>query len=147
MTGTDQANAVLQSEELDTKGGETLVSLTARIVSSHLASAEMRREEVPDFMDEIYSKLSELSDRGGPRPRQSPAIPIGESITPDFIFCLEDGKKFRMLKKHLRSCYNMSPEQYRAKWGLAPEYPMVAPNYAVKRQELAKQSGLGKKRA
>jgi predicted transcriptional regulator len=75
-----------------------------------------------------------------------PAIPVNESVTPDFIFCLEDGKKFRMLKKHLRSCYDMSPEEYRAKWGLAADYPMVAPNYAIKRQELARQSGLGKKR-
>ena len=73
-------------------------------------------------------------------------LPVEQSISPDYIYCLEDGKKFRMLKKHLRACYDMSPEEYRAKWGLNADYPMVAPNYAVKRQELARQSGLGKKR-
>ncbi len=125
---------------------EILLSLTTQIVSSHLSNAVLPTNEVPQFIETIHTKLKELSVIGGNNAQQKPAIPVEESITPDFIFCLEDGKKFRMLKKHLRSCYDMSPEEYRSKWGLKADYPMVAPNYAVKRQELAKLSGLGKKR-
>lgn len=125
---------------------EALLALTTQIVSSHLSNAGLPTKEVPQFIETIHAKLSELSIRDHKRACQEPALPIAESITPDFIFCLEDGKKFRMLKKHLRACYDMSPEEYRAKWGLSADYPMVAPNYAAKRQELAIQSGLGKRR-
>jgi predicted transcriptional regulator len=126
--------------------GDVLLSLTTQIVSSHLSNAELPTNEVPQFIETIHAKLKELSNDGDFKIRQKPALPVEDSITPDFIFCLEDGKKFRMLKKHLRACYDMSPEEYRAKWGLSADYPMVAPNYAIKRQELARQSGLGKKR-
>lgn len=126
---------------------EDLLVLTTQIVSSHLSNAELPIDEVPQFMETIHTKLTELSIKDGLNTLQEPALPIEQSVTPDFIFCLEDGKKFRMLKKHLRACYGMSPEEYRAKWGLRADYPMVAPNYAIKRQELAKQSGLGKKRS
>jgi predicted transcriptional regulator len=125
---------------------EALLVLTTKIVSSHLSKVDLPTDEVPQFIETIHAKLSELSIRENARARQEPALPIEESITPDFIFCLEDGKKFRMLKKHLRACYDMSPEEYRVKWGLNADYPMVAPNYAIKRQELARQSGLGKSR-
>ena len=128
------------------KGEEVLLTLTTQIVASHLATAQLPTAEVPHFIETVHTKLIELSHKNGANGQIVPALPISESVTPDFIFCLEDGKKFRMLKKHLRSCYDMSPEEYRAKWGLPADYPMVAPNYAVKRQELARQSGLGKKR-
>lgn len=133
------------NDETADKG--TLLVLTTQIVSSHLSNAEMPTDEVPQFIETIHAKLRELSVKDKSNLTQIPALPVEDSITPDFIFCLEDGKKFRMLKKHLRACYDMSPEEYRAKWGLNADYPMVAPNYAIKRQELAKQSGLGKKRS
>ena len=137
--GDPQSN-VAQSDQ------EALLVLTAKIVSSHLSKVDLPTDDVPQFIETIHAKLSELSIRENARARQEPALPIEQSITPDFIFCLEDGKKFRMLKKHLRACYDMSPEEYRVKWGLNADYPMVAPNYAIKRQELARQSGLGKSR-
>lgn len=125
---------------------DVLLTLTTQIVASHLSTAQLPTAEVPHFIETIHTKLKELSSKDSMNGQMVPAIPVDESVTDDFIFCLEDGKKFRMLKKHLRSSYDMSPEEYRAKWGLAADYPMVAPNYAVKRQELARQSGLGKKR-
>lgn len=132
--------------EADRTNEKALLAMTTQIVSSHLSNTKLPTDEIPQFIETIHAKLKELSVSGGNKQQQKPAIPVDQSITPDFIFCLEDGKKFRMLKKHLRSSYDMSPEEYRAKWGLGLDYPMVAPNYAVKRQELAKQSGLGKKR-
>jgi MucR family transcriptional regulator, transcriptional regulator of exopolysaccharide biosynthesis len=136
----------LSQSNADRQDKEALLALTAKIVSSHLSNAALPTEEVPQFIETIHAKLKELSVLDEVKAQQKPALPVDQSITPDFIFCLEDGKKFRMLKKHLRACYDMSPEEYRAKWGLSADYPMVAPNYAIKRQELAKQSGLGKKR-
>ncbi len=141
---THEINSIQQQE--NTYEVDNLLSLTAQIVSSHLYAAQMPTEEVPEFIETIHAKLVEIATNTRLPPEQKPALPIDQSITPDFIFCLEDGKKFRMLKKHLRSYYDMSPAQYRAKWGLDADYPMVAPNYAAKRQELAKKSGLGKKR-
>ncbi|MBL4749448.1 MAG: MucR family transcriptional regulator [Amylibacter sp.] len=133
--------------DAETTYKDTLLALTAQIVSSHLSNAKLPTNEVPQFIETIHAKLKELSNAGDFKTRQKPALSVEASITPDFIYCLEDGKKFRMLKKHLRACYDMSPEEYRTKWCLSADYPMVAPNYAIKRQELAKQSGLGKKRA
>ena len=138
-------NTSIQQEE-NAYEVDNLLSLTAQIVSSHLYAAQMPAEEIPEFIDTVHTKLVEIATKTSLLPKQKPALPVEESVTPDFIFCLEDGKKFRMLKKHLRSYYDMSPAQYRAKWGLDADYPMVAPNYAAKRQELAKLSGLGKKR-
>lgn len=139
-------NNTFPPSKFEQSSQEVLLSLTARIVSAHLSSVAMPTEDVTGFIDTIHAKLKAISFSDKTETQQEPALPIDQSITPDFIYCLEDGKGFRMLKKHLRSCYNMSPEEYRAKWGLDSDYPMVAPNYAVKRQELAKQSGLGKKR-
>ncbi len=133
-------NSVEQKEQ------EVILTLTTQIVSSHLSRSELPADEVPQFIETIHATLVELSVQDNTHTRQEPALPVEDSITPDFIYCLEDGKKFRMLKKHLRACYDMSPEEYRAKWGLSADYPMVAPNYAIKRQELAKLSGLGKPR-
>jgi len=128
------------------KEQDSILVLTTQIVSSHLSRSELPTNEVTQFIETIHTKLTELSSRNGAHTKLVPALPVEQSITPDFIFCLEDGKKFRMLKKHLRACFDMSPEEYRLKWGLKADYPMVAPNYALKRQELAKQSGLGKMR-
>jgi predicted transcriptional regulator len=125
---------------------ESILVLTTQIVSSHLSRSELPTNEVTQFIETIHTKLTELATRNGAEAKLVPALPVEQSVTPDYIFCLEDGKKFRMLKKHLRACYDMSPEEYRSKWGLTADYPMVAPNYAIKRQELAKQSGLGKLR-
>ncbi len=138
-------NNSIQQEENDFEG-DNFLSLTAQIVSSHLYAAQMPTDKVPEFIETVHTKLVEIAAKTSLPPKQKPAYPIDQSITPDCIFCLEDGKKFRMLKKHLRAYYDMSPAQYRAKWGLDVDYPMVAPNYAAKRQELAKKSGLGKKR-
>jgi len=145
MLPIDQQN-YSSEPDAEMQGKNGLLVLTTRIVSSHLSNAELPTNEVPQFIETIHAKLKELSKKDSSNMHQDPALPVEDSVTPDYIFCLEDGKKFRMLKKHLRACYDMSPEEYRAKWGLTPDYPMVAPNYAVKRQELAKQSGLGRKR-
>ena len=131
--------------DTDVLGKDELLTLTTQIVSSHLSGTGLPTDEVPQFIETIHTKMKELSGNRV-KTRLVPALPVEQSITPDYIYCLEDGKKFRMLKKHLRACYDMSPEEYRAKWGLNADYPMVALNYAVKRQELARQSGLGKKR-
>ncbi len=136
---------VLGKVDTDVLGKDELLTLTTQIVSSHLSGTGLPTDEVPQFIETIHTKMKELSGSRA-KTRLVPALPVEQSITPDYIYCLEDGKKFRMLKKHLRACYDMSPEEYRAKWGLNADYPMVAPNYAVKRQELARQSGLGKKR-
>lgn len=143
MLHMDQQNDI--QLDTDVLGKDELLTLTTQIVSSHLSGTGLPTDEVPQFIETIHTKMKELSGNRV-KTRLVPALPVEQSITPDYIYCLEDGKKFRMLKKHLRACYDMSPEEYRAKWGLNADYPMVAPNYAVKRQELARQSGLGKKR-
>ncbi|MEO0682856.1 MAG: MucR family transcriptional regulator [Pseudomonadota bacterium] len=133
----EEKNAIDKSE---------LLSLTADIVSSHVSNNPVAPDALPDVITSVFTKLSELAD-DAPEPvvELVPAVPIKKSITDDYIVCLEDGKKLKMLKRHLKTAYDMTPEDYRSKWGLAPDYPMVAPAYARKRQELAKQIGLGRK--
>ena len=132
-----------------------VLSLTGRIVNTYLEHNQISPENVPALIEKIHGKFSELNGQtvhpsyidARPVPEKlTPAVPIEKSITPEFIICLEDGMKLQMLKRHLQTTYNMTPEQYRAKWGLAPDYPMVAPNYAQMRSELAKKFGLGKKK-
>jgi predicted transcriptional regulator len=123
-----------------------LLELTARIVSSYAAKANLT---VTELTDTIASVSRALGDIGGgaavPEKKELvPAVPIKKSVTPDFIVCLEDGKKLKMLKRHLMSTYNLTPEQYKAKWDLPKDYPLVAPNYARTRSELAKKIGLGR---
>lgn len=127
------------------ENGADLVEITARIVASHVSNNKVETDDLPGLIDTIFDKLSELSSRQySGRREQRPAVPVAESVTDDHIICLEDGRRFKMLKKHLKARYNMTPEEYRAKWDLPVDYPMVAPSYAVKRQRLARESGLGK---
>ena len=121
-----------------------ILGLTSKIVAAHVSNNSVALSDLPTVIREVYQTLSVL---GGAAPaaaeKPTPAVSIKKSITPDYIVCLEDGKKLKMLKRHLRTAYNMSPEDYREKWGLPADYPMVAPSYAKQRSKLAKQIGLG----
>jgi predicted transcriptional regulator len=125
------------------------VDLTAHIVSAYVSHNTTPASEIPALIGQVHAALVRISG-GHAEPAASetvrPAIAVKKSVTPDYIVCLEDGKKFKSLKRHLRAQYNMTPEQYREKWNLPPDYPMVAPNYAVARSRLAKQMGLGQQR-
>jgi len=121
-----------------------LLALTADIVASHFANNSVAPGDVPGVIESVYVTLARLgSPAPEPAPKQEPAVAIRSSIKPDFIVCLEDGKKLKMLKRHLMTRYGMSPDEYRTKWGLPADYPMVAPNYAEQRRTLAKSIGLG----
>lgn len=122
-----------------------LLEMTADIVSAYVSNNTVNADALPGLISSIHSMLSQVSGGGvQPEPEpQEPAVPVRKSISPDFLVCLEDGRKFKSLKRHLRTKYDMSPEEYRAKWGLPKDYPMVAPNYAKARSDLAKQMGLG----
>ena len=130
-------------------GGTTnFMGLTAEIVSAYVSNNTVASGEIPALINQVHSALLRVS-RGQAEPASEPlkpAVAVKRSIHPDYIVCLEDGKKFKSLKRHLRTQYSMTPEQYREKWGLAPDYPMVAPNYAAARSRLAKQMGLGQQR-
>jgi len=128
-----------------------LLSLTADIVSAHVSNNRIDSADLPALIKQVYGTLSVLGGEvPAPAPvvaeKPQPAISVKRSVTPEYIICLEDGKKLKMLKRHLMSHYNMTPEQYRERWGLPADYPMVAPNYALHRQALAKKIGLGKAR-
>jgi len=124
------------------------VELAADIVSAYVSNNSVSPSELTSLIQNVYMALSQVDVEivEDPVEPQKPAISIKKSITPDFIICLEDGKKFKSLKRHLRTQYDMTPEEYREKWGLPSDYPMVAPNYAVARSALAKQMGLGQQR-
>ena len=122
-----------------------LLEMTADIVSAYVGNNTVAAAELPSLISNIHAALSTVSTgvvEAAPEPKE-PAVPIRKSISPDYLICLEDGRKFKSLKRHLRTKYDMSPEEYRAKWGLPKDYPMVAPNYAKARSDLAKQMGLG----
>jgi len=125
-----------------------LIELTADIVSAYVSNNSVSANDVPGLIGEVFSALSRVGTGAVAAPAEpaKPAVNPKKSITPDYLVCLEDGKKFKSLKRHLRTMYNISPEQYREKWGLAADYPMVAPNYAEARSRLAKEMGLGQKR-
>ena len=117
---------------------------TVEVVSAYVSNNSIPAEDVTQFIQRVYATLMGLGAKDPPAPEKpKPVVPIGKSITPDYLICLEDGKKLKMLKRHLKTAYDMSPEQYRERWGLPPTYPMVAPNYARQRSELAKKIGLG----
>lgn len=124
-----------------------MVSLSATLVAAYVSENTVAIADIPKLITTIYDALSSL---GKPKlevaEHKEPAVPIKKSVTPDYIVCLEDGKKMKMLKRHLKKEFGLTPEQYRVKWGLPPEYPMVAPNYAAKRSEFAKKIGLGTSR-
>lgn len=126
---------------------QEFLALTADIVSSHVANNTVAVSDLPVLIENVYSALAKLGGAVEPvKPKQEPAVSVRSSVKPDFIVCLEDGKKLKMLKRHLMTHYNMTPDDYRAKWNLPADYPMVAPNYALQRQALAKKIGLGTKR-
>jgi predicted transcriptional regulator len=122
-----------------------ILALTANIVAAHVSKNSLSTEDLPGLIRQVYQTLSTVGTVTTPVERPQPAIPVKRSVTNDFIVCLEDGKKLKMLKRHLKAAYNMSPEQYRERWGLPADYPMVAPNYAKKRSQLARDLGLGTK--
>jgi predicted transcriptional regulator len=126
---------------------ETLITLTADIVSAHVSNNTVAVADLPALIQNIHVALSGLGGTvAPPEEKPTPAVSIRSSVKPDFIVCLEDGKKLKMLKRHLMTHYGLTPDDYRAKWGLASDYPMVAPNYAQQRRTLAKKIGLGTKR-
>ncbi|MBB5686224.1 MucR family transcriptional regulator [Sphingobium boeckii] len=126
---------------------ETLITLTADIVAAHVSNNSVAVSDLPVLIQNVHGALAGL---GGTPPvvevKQEPAVSVRSSVKPDYVVCLEDGKKLKMLKRHLMTHYQMTPEQYRAKWNLPADYPMVAPNYAEQRRTLAKKIGLGTKR-
>jgi predicted transcriptional regulator len=123
----------------------SLLQMATTIVAAHVSKSSVPAADIPRLLGDIYQALNGLA--GGKatvtQARHDPAVPIKKSVTPDYIICLECGRKQKMLKRHIRTTYGLSPEQYREKWGLPPEYPMVSPNYAKKRSSLARQIGLG----
>ncbi len=135
---------------------QALLRLTADIISAHVKNNQVGTADLPRVIEQVYMALRHAGQPTAPPPqaavaaepeRPAPVVAIKKSVFPDYIICLEDGRKMKTLKRHLRSTYNLTPEQYREKWGLAPDYPMVAPNYAEHRSALAKQTGLGRKPA
>jgi predicted transcriptional regulator len=125
-----------------------ILGLTAQIVSAHLSKNRVETGALASLIQSVYRSLSTAGEAEvAPAPAQTPAVPIKKSVFPDYIVCLEDGKKLKMLKRHLQTSYGLSPDAYRAKWGLPRDYPMVAPNYAATRSGLAKMAGLGRKPA
>ena len=128
--------------------GKSFIDLTANIVSAYLSNNPTPASEIPNLISQVHSALLRVSSGRTEVPLEpvKPAVAVKKSIAPDYLVCLEDGKRFKSLKRHLRTQYNMTPEQYREKWGLPADYPMVAPNYAVARSQLAKKMGLGQQR-
>src|SRR5215213_8206566 len=126
---------------------DMLLTLTADIVAAHVSNNSVAVNDLPNLIQNVHAALNGISGKSSaPEPKPEPKVPIRSSIKPDYIVCLEDGKRLKMLKRHLMTHYNMTPDQYRQKWGLASDYPMVAPNYAEQRRTLAKSIGLGTKR-
>ena len=133
---------------VDDQGAEdTLLTLTADIVAAHVSNNSVAVNDLPNLIQNVHAALTGISpSRAAPETKPEPKVPIRSSVKPDYIVCLEDGKRLKMLKRHLMTHYGMTPDQYRQKWGLSADYPMVAPNYAEQRRTLAKSIGLGTKR-
>ncbi len=129
------------SEQLPTS---ELLRMTADIVAAYVRSNPLAANDLPGVISTVHASLTDING-GTAAAALQPAVPIRRSVTPDYIVCLEDGKKLKMLKRHLRTSFNLTPDEYRAKWQLGPDYPMVAPNYSKRRSEFAKQIGLGQK--
>lgn len=132
---------------IDSLSKAEILSLATDVVSAYLSNTTVAVEEIPEVINRVYYAMCKLATTGvNSTNRPDPAVPVNQSIHDDYIICLEDGKQLKMLKRHLKSAYNMTPEQYRERWGLPADYPMVAPNYAKKRSSLAMEIGLGRKR-
>ena len=125
---------------------DDLLGLTEKIVSSHVSNNSVASADLPNLIRAVYAALDNVSTGAGTPSLPKPAVPIKRSVTPNHVVCLEDGKKFKMLKRHLKTDHNLTPKEYRDRWGLPSDYQMVAPNYAKTRSELAKKIGLGRKR-
>lgn len=124
-----------------------LLTLTSQIVANHVSNNSVSMSDLPQLIEQVYGALNSLANPPEePKEELKPAVPVKKSVTDDYIICLEDGKKMKMLKRHLSTAYGMTPEEYREKWGLPADYPMVAPTYSLKRQRLAKENGLGRNR-
>ena len=141
---TGPAREALHTEN----ASSTYIELAADIVSAYVSNNSVPAGDLPGLISQVHLALARVGNGAAEASAEAPkpAIAIKKSVTPDYIICLEDGKKFKSLKRHLRAQYNLTPEQYREKWGLAPDYPMVAPNYAKARSDLAKEMGLGQQR-
>ena len=136
----------MSENSLEKASREDILRMTVDIVAAYVSKHQLSAGNIPEVVKTVFASLSSLDSLAAtPVVTYKPAVPIRRSVTPDYIVCLEDGKKLKMLKRHLRTTYNMTPEEYRAKWKLAPDYPMVAPNYARQRSEFAKKIGLGRK--
>ena len=124
-----------------------MLGLTAQIVAAHVSNNPVPQDGLPALIQDVYRTLTSVGKEAAPvvADKPQPAVPVKKSIFPEYLICLEDGKKLKMLKRHLKTAYNMSPDEYRERWGLGSEYPMVAPNYAKHRSALAKKIGLGTK--
>jgi predicted transcriptional regulator len=139
-----KANAVVEENQM--LSSETLITLTSDVVSAHVGNNDVAVADVPTLISNVYAALAGLGEAPAvEEARPEPAVSIRSSVKPDYIVCLEDGKKLKMLKRYLRTNFDMTPEEYRARWGLPADYPMVAPNYTEKRRDLAKKIGLGRK--
>ncbi len=125
--------------------GQAILALTAQIVSAHVSNNTVASENLSALIRQVHQALASAGQAAPEPEKLQPAVPVKRSVFPDYIVCLEDGKKLKMLKRHLQSAYNMTPDAYRERWGLPPDYPMVAPNYAERRSALARQIGLGRK--
>jgi len=135
----------MSDSSIDLGSTNEMLGLATDIVTAYVSNNSISSSELPEIIKAVYATLNQLDKIAGRSTDLKPAVPIKKSYTADYIICLEDGKRLKMMKRYLRSQYNMSPEEYRTKWGLPASYPMVAPNYAAKRSEFAKQIGLGRK--
>jgi len=129
----------------DSQNHNELLELTTEIVSAHVSNNTLPVNELPQLIQDVYRTLSAVGGVPIANERPQPAVPVKKSVTAEYIVCLEDGKKLKMLKRHLKTAYDMTPDEYRERWGLPRDYPMVAPNYAKHRSSLAKKIGLGTK--
>ncbi len=135
------------NKDIEAKISTDAIELSAGIVAAYVSNNSVSKADLTALISSVYSALAGLSKPAAPAAEpQAPAVSVRKSVTPDFLICLEDGKKFKSLKRHLRTAYSMSPEEYRTKWGLPADYPMVAPAYAAARSQLAKDMGLGQQR-
>jgi predicted transcriptional regulator len=138
----------MSNSQNETIQKEDVMKMAVDIVSAYVSNNSLPSEQIPEVIQSTFKVLSSLQSENGLsscKEAQKPAVPVRKSVTPDYLICLEDGKKLKMLKRHLRTNYGMTPEDYKAKWGLPADYPIVAPNYAIQRSEFAKRIGLGRK--